>query len=425
MDIKNLLANKIPSKQFLEIFFFGIISGLPFSILYTALITFLVDGGYSLSVVTTIAVSRMPYAFKYIWAPVIDKAKIPFLHKFGRRKSWMILTSIVSSIILVILSTIDAKEDFNKIYILSIILGFSSASYDIAYDAFRIDSVSDEKQGYAVACTILGYRIGSLFASAGSLYFSHLLGWSITFLILSSIFIIAIFYIPFLKEPYFTENNNMSLKDKITDSVVKPFTEFFSRQNSFLILLAVVLYKAGDVLLGFVSTPFYLELGYTKPEIASVVKVFGLFATIGGTFIGAQIIAKIGNINGLIICGLIQGLVNVIFIWLHYAPVEWSSLFVAIVCENIGAGAGTVALSAYLSALCNKSYSATQFALLTSFAALLNSTISIKAGWMVKEFGWDNFFLSTVLISIPALIIFWYIKSRDSKSQYNRTKSKY
>lgn len=392
------------------------ISGMPFAILYTALVTWVTEGGHILSVVTTLAAARLPYSFKYVWAPIIDRLKVPVLGSMGRRKSWMILTCLISAIVLILFSQINAKESFKLIYILACILGFVSATYDIVFDAFRIDSVEPEKQGYAVSCSTLGYRIGMLIVSSGSLTVAHFYGWSFAFLMLAGTFILATFYIPFLKEPFYEEKKNQTLKEKIIESVINPFLDFFGRKNALLILLAIVIYKAGGVLLGFVSTPFYLKLGYTKLDIGIVIKAFGFWATFVGIFFGSLIISRIGNLRALIVCGLIQACVHLIFIWLHYSDHSWYSLLIAITVENIGSGCGTVAELAYLSALCNRSYSATQYALLSSFAVMLNSTISIKAGTMVEYLGWDDFFISTAILSLPALVIFAYIDRKESKA---------
>ncbi len=410
------IINKIPSKRFLEIFFFGIISGMPFSILYTTLVTYLLNSGLTLSVVTTIGIARIAYGFKYIWAPFVDRIKLPLLSKIGRRKSWMLLAIITNILALICFSKLNPNDDFNLIYFIAIMLGFSSATYDIAFDAFRIDTTPGEKQALGVAYAVAGYRVGMLISSAGSLYFSSFLSWSNCFLILAAIFALGAIYIPFLNEDKFVESSNSSFLEKVKETIINPFTEFFSRKNAILILIAVVLYKAGDVLLGFVSTPFYLELGYTKPQIASVAKVFGLIATLAGTFLGGKIVEKYGHLRGLIICGLMQSFTNLVFIWLHYAPVSNSALMLTIAVENIGAGAGTAAEVGYLSYLCNRSYSATQYALLSSFAVMLNSTISSKAGLLVEKLGWDYFFASTVILAFPALVIFFFIHKRSEAS---------
>lgn len=410
------IINKRPSRQLIEIFFFGIISGMPFSILYTTLVTYLLNSGLTLSIVTTVGIARIAYGFKYIWAPFIDRIKLPLIYKLGRRKSWMLLATIVNIIALICFSMLDPKENFNLIYIVAIILGFSSATYDIAFDAFRIDTTIEEKQALAVAYVVSGYRVGMLISSAGSLYFSSFLSWPNCFLILAAIFGLAAIYIPLLVEDKFSEISNISLIEKIKETVIRPFSDFLSRKNAVLILIAVILYKAGDVLLGFVSTPFYLELGYTKQQIASVAKVFGLIATLAGTFLGGKIVEKLGHLRGLIICGLMQSFTNFVFVWLHYAPVSSTSLMLTIAVENIGAGAGTAAEVGYLSYLCNRSYSATQYALLSSFAAMLNSTISSKAGFLVEKLGWDYFFASTVILAFPALVIFFFIHRSTIKN---------
>ena len=370
-------------------------------------------GGYAKEIATTIAISRTPYAFKFLWSPIIDRLEIPFLYKIGRRKSWMLLTVTINVVIVFLFSQIIPKDNFNTIYYLAFILGASSASYDIAFDAFRIDSLSTEKQGYGVSCAIFGYRIGMLIVSSGALYMAQDYGWSSSFIMLGAVLALGFVYLPLLIEPKHASREHMSLEEKIQDSVVNPFLDFFKRNYSIIILLAVVLYKLGDVLLAGVANIYYLELGYEKKTIAQIAKFYGFGATMLGVYLGAYATDKLGHLRGLVVCGVLQALVNAIYIWLHYAPVTSNSLLIAITIENIGAGAGTVALTAYLSALCNKNYSATQYALFSSLSAFLNSTISTKAGLMVKEFGWDYFFGLTVILSFPALVIFLYLARKE------------
>jgi len=410
------LAKKIPPRKHIEIICYGIVSGTPFAVLYTALVVWLKEEGHALAVVTTIAASRLPYSFKFVWSPLVDSIKIPYLYKLGRRRSWMIVSIILMTLVMCTLGFTDAKNDFNIIYTLALILGFAAATFDIAFDAFRIDSFESHEQGIAVANAILGFRIGAAFVSSVGLYLSTLVRWEGVFCIIAIIFAVSVTYVPFLKEPNYQDIKTQNFVERIKISAIAPFTEFLTRKNALLILLGVVLYKVGDVLLGFISTPFYLELGYTKTQVAAIAKFFGLIATLVGTYIGGAIIKKVGNISGLIICGILMSIVNLSYIWLHYMPIESIYLFITICIENIGCATGSVALAAYLSSLCNKNYSATQYALFTSFAAFANSTISIKAGSLVDFIGWDYFFFSTVVISIPSLLIFWYIEKCNKKN---------
>ncbi len=226
------LIKKLPSRRHFEIICYGAISGMPFAILYTALVVWLKEGGYILSTVTTIAASRLPYSFKYIWAPLVDSIKIPFLHKFGRRRSWMIMSLVVICAVMVAFSFVDTKDNFNLIYVLALTLGFASATYDIAFDAFRIDSFEAHEQGLAVANTILGYRIGMALVSSVGLYISTLVEWNGVFFITSIFFFSAILYIPFLREPKYQGAEAKNFVERIKISVIEPFADFLMRKNA-------------------------------------------------------------------------------------------------------------------------------------------------------------------------------------------------
>ncbi|MDX1924557.1 MAG: MFS transporter [Rickettsiaceae bacterium] len=412
-----ILSSKICAKfstRFIEIFCYGVISSIPFSVLYTAIIVWMKEIGAPLAIISTLAAARVPYGFKYLWAPIIDSANIPFLWTLGKRKSWMMLISMINLFLLISYYLISLNHDadssyqdiYTQIYIISMLLGFFGASFDIVFDAYRIDSISADEQGYAVSCVVFGYRAGVLIPSVGMMYFSSFYGWGPSFLLPSIIILLGICYIPFLEEDKSSQKSTRSFFENFAHSFINPLKDFLHRKNIIWIFLGIILYKVGGVLLGFLSTPFYLEIGYTKIQIASIVKTLGIPSSIIGSFIGGYIVSKYGNLRGLVICGLIQAISHLIYLWLNHAPKTELSLFITITIENIGSGAGTAAEVAYLSYLCKKTYSATQYALLSSFAGLLNSIISVKSGDFVSYFGWDVFFLVIVLASLPSLIIF-------------------
>lgn len=411
MRIANISLNL--EKKYVEIFFYGIISGMPLAVLITIISAWLKELDIPLSTITTIGISRISYGFKYLWAPIIDNFNIPIISSFGRRRSWMFFSAAIMGFLMMSFTFIDPVKDFSLLLYISVLFGFFSATFDIAFDAFRIDSISKEKQGYASACAVMGYRIGMIIAGTLGLILSDFYSWNHTFMLIGVIFFISLIYIPFLTEPKLELEQYKTIIEKVKASVIEPFKDFLTRKNALIILFAVIIYKLGGVLLSLVSIPFYLELGYSKIQVAAIAKFIGLFATIFGSFIGGYFVAQAGHLSALIICGIIQALVHSCFIWLHHAPVEHFSLLITIIIENLGSGAGTTAEVAYLSYLCNKKYSATQYALLSSLAVLMNSIISIKSGSIVDLIGWDLFFILTVLLSFPAIIIFAYLRKQE------------
>jgi len=407
--------------RFFQVFILGMVSGMPITLIFSTFGVWLKDFGISIEMITAIAIARMPYAFKALWSPIVDYFNIPILSRFGRRKSWMIITTSLITVLLFLMSGVNPLESFAYLMTLAIFLGLLSATYDIAYDAFRIELFDDHEQALGAATTILGYRIGMLITGAGALYLAGVTNndWELVFQMLAAIFFFGLLFILTVQdkvtksvEVSLESPHTKSLLNAINNSVVQPLKDLLGREGSIAILASIALYKLGEAMLGCVSNPFYMELGYVKEQIAIIAKGYGLIATLVGGYLGAILIYRLGNIKGMIVCGIAQSVANFMYIWLHYQPVVSSSLFVTIVCDNVTGGMGAVALISYLSMLCNKKYTATQYALLSSLASLASTTLVIKSGSLVKSLGWDAFFTLTVFLEIPALLFLIYIGNR-------------
>ncbi|MEY3197176.1 MAG: hypothetical protein RLZZ59_544 [Pseudomonadota bacterium] len=407
-SLKSIFTNY----AFFEIFVLGILSGMPFSVLYTTLLVMLKDIGFNLSTATSIALALMPYSLKFLWAPLVDSVEIKFLGKIGRRKSWMILSLALNIVLLTSMTYITSFGSFQYIFAAAFIYCIISATYDIAFDAWRIERVGSHEIAISASVAIFGYRIGALLTGAGALYINEVTeSWNFTMIILGVIFFIGGVFVTttsdtILKPTKFSGFN-------FVNNVINPFRDFLSKPLAIHILLAIILYKAGEAMISFVSTPFYLELGFSKSEVASVVKVFGVAATTLGSFCGAFICLKMGYMRGLIICGIIQMLSNLMFIWMHAQGANMSSLFIIVAIDNFSGGMGSVSLVGYLGSLCNLNYTATQYALLSSATTLINHSIVSTSGALVAKVGWDMFFASTVLMSLPSLFLLRYISRKS------------
>lgn len=407
-------------KQF-EIFILGMLSGMPLAIIFSTLSVWLADYNIPLEIITTFAIARLSYSAKFLWAPIVDFFKFPYLGKFGHRKSWMIFCASSMTIILFLMSRIDPITSLPKLYVLVITLGFFSATFDISFDAFRIERFSQNLQGVTAANTVFGYRMGMLITGAWALYYAHVTGsWSKTFMTLSFIFAGFVTFLIFVKEAIIerVEINKLTFGE-LKKMVVNPYKDFLIREGAILILLAVVLFKLGDAMLGVVSMPFYRELGYDKQQIAFVVKGVGLVATILGTYAGGFVIYKIGSYKGLVVTGIVQSITHLAFIWLNHQDVSNKALMVAITVENFGSGMGAAALVAYLSNLCNKKYSASQYALLSSLTSFFNNTVTVYGGSLVRAMGWDNYFYLTMVLAIPGIVLFMYLNKRYPTAKMN------
>ncbi len=409
--------------RFFQIFILALFSGMPFSILYTSLIVWMQDYGVELATITTFAIARTPYSAKVFWSPALDYFNIPFLARLGRRKSWMILSLGILSFALLAISFLNPSDDINFMRFIALVIGIMAATYDMSFDAFRITILSEDEQAIGAATAVLAWRLGAFITGAGALFVigKNIENWNLAFRVMAILFALAVCFIFTIKEAVIIREITGSFADKINEFVIVPFSDILSRKGAVLILASIVCYKMGEALLGFVSVPFYKEMGYSNDQIAVLVKSYGLIAILMGTYVGGIVIYKFGDIRGMIICGILQSVSNLMYLWLHYAPVANSSLLITVSIDNFTGGMGSTALIGYLSALCNKNYSATQYALLSSLATLINSTLSATSGSLIASIGWDNFFIMTVLLEIPALILLIYVGKINGFYSSNQT----
>ncbi len=399
-----------------EILILGMISGMPLAIIFSTLSIWLKEASIDIALITTFSVARLPYSLKIFWAPLVDCFKAPLLGKFGHRKSWLILCTIFTSLTIFAISRISPASSLGSLYFLTILLGIFSATFDISVDALRIEKLNETEQAAGGSIAILGHKLGMLITGAGALYFTHISNnWSQTFLAISIILALSIIFIITVKEDKIIKDraDNFSISF-FQQLFLAPLKDFLSKEKALAILLSIIFFKLGDAMLGVVSGPFYIELGYTKEQIAVVVKIYGLIATILGSIAGGIVVYKIGNFKGLIATGIAQSLTHFAFMWLNHQELHFTSLLVAISIENFACGMGSAALVVYISSLCNKKYTGTQYALLSSSASLCNNTITIYGGSLVKILGWDNFFILTVILALPGIVILMYLNDRFS-----------
>lgn len=384
---------------------------MPLAMFYTLLV-WLKEVNVDIAVVTTFTIGLNAYSLKVLWAPIVDQIQIPVLNKTGHRKSWMIICTGTVAVIFYLMAQIDPKlnQSMTTLYILTIALGIASATFDIAFDAYRIEKLENELQTLGAANAVFGYRVGCLISGAGALYFADLYGWSYTFIAMSVIYACGICYILTTNESEIVREkfNTLSLHSWNV-MAIDPFKDFLTRDKAIIILFAVIFYKLSGAMFGTVASPFYIELGFTKSQIAGVVKIFGFGATILGVYIGGYLMYRLGNFKGLIVAGIAQALAHLSFIWLNHMGNDTGALMIAISIENLASGVGSAALVGYLSNLCNKQYSATQYALLSSASGLFSHTAGVCGGSLVKALGWDMYFFMTIILAIPGLIMLWYL----------------
>lgn len=403
------------------ILFLGFSSGLPLALTGTTLALWLREEGLTLTSIGLFANVATPYALKFLWAPFIDKMPIPVLGKWlGRRRSWMIVTQVCLILSILGLGSTDPNTQIGLTALFAFLIAFSSASQDIVIDAYRVE-ISDEKSMAAGAAAIVfGYRIGMLVSGAGALYLASSLSWQATFSIMASLVLIGMLTIMFVGEP--ARNFDKTAREQsrrqprtaqylqwIREAVIEPFAEFLHRPGWLPILLFVAFYKFGDSLAGVMSTPFFYDLGFSKIDIANVSKIYGTAATFIGLAIGGWLMAATGLYKTLWICGFLQLGSNLMFAVQAMAGSDISVLALTVGIENLAGGMGTAVFVAYLSSLCNVSFTATQYALLSSFMATARIWFSSPGGWLAENLGWITFFLLTTLAALPGLMLLWWL----------------
>ena len=376
----------------------GFCAGLPLPLIGATMSARLMDSGLSLTSIGLFALAGTPYALKFLWSPLIDTIKIPFLNNLlGKRRSWLLITQIILFLIFFIIATINPLEDLYLLAVLVCSAAFISATQDIALDAYRIELHSEKELAAGIATYVLGYRIALIVAGAGALYLAEYMSWNAAFIIMSLCFLLGPIILIFLP----ANNKIMESKEKdigyfdrvikwIKTAVLDPFIEFSQRQSWVWILIFIAIYKLGDALAGNMTTPFLLDIGFSKIQIANIVKVIGLAATLIGLFIGGMLVAKYNIVSVLFIGGFLQMFSNLFFAIQGVVGVNTNVLMLTISIENLAGGIGTAAFLAYLSKLVDSRYIATQFALLTSFMALSRTQLSAPAGWMVEGINWDG-----------------------------------
>src|SRR5690606_4933252 len=345
----------------------GFSSGLPLLLTFSTLSIWLAEEGVSKTAIGLFALVGAPYTFKFVWAPLIDRARLPGLTALlGRRRSWALLIQALLAVAILALGASRPSAAPLATAFCAVIVAFLSASQDVVLDALRIELLQERQQGAGAAVYVMGYRLGMLAAGAGALFLAEVLPWFLVYGAMAAL--MAVGAVAVLLSPEPTEAAMPPARRGgawLHDAVIAPFAEFLRRPGWLAILAFVALYKFGDSLAGVMANPFYLEMGFSKAEIAGVSKIFGLWATLIGGALGGLFVARFGIMRSLFVCGVLQMLSNLLFAAQALAGHNIALLTLVIAVENVAGGMGTAAFVAYLSALCNVAYTATQYALLS------------------------------------------------------------
>ena len=347
----------------------------------------------------------------------MDSFAVPILTRvFGQRKSWIILSQIFLAIFIMLLGVGTIFSSLSLIAVFAVLIAFASASQDIVIDGYRIELLKKEDQGIAASFYVYGYRIGMLISGAGALIMAEIIGWNAVYFLIGIFMILAIFITIAAEESRKDwKQQKYDFKSWFQSSVIGPFKDFAKHNKWAVILAFVVLFKLGDAFAGNLTLPFLLDIGFSKIQIASIVKTFGLFATLFGVFAGGLLVKKIGIIKSLWIAGIAQMLSNLAFSYLSFIGNDANALYFVIFIENFSGGIGDSVFIAYLSSLCTVAFSATQYSLLISFATISRSLLSSWGGIVAQKTGWYDFFIFSAILALPGLIFLFWLTSKKSR----------
>ncbi|HEY5720395.1 MAG TPA: AmpG family muropeptide MFS transporter [Gammaproteobacteria bacterium] len=419
-------------RRVLAVGFLGFSSGLPLALTFGTLTLWLAELGIDKTTIGLFALAGTPYTLKFLWAPLVDRVPLPWLtRRFGRRRGWMLATQVALMAGITLLGGSDPVAAPTLTALLALLVAFCSATQDIAIDADRVEILDERRYGAGAALVVLGYRIGMLASGAGALYAASFSDWGTAYAIMAALMAVGVVTVLLNPEPAVADSPEAraqaarvaafvaarpDLRGRagralawLHGAVVAPFAEFLARPGWLAVLGFVVLYKFGDALAGVMSGPFYVELGFSKIEIANVTKAFGLGATIAGGLLGGLLVSRHGIWRSLWACGLLQMLSNLMFVVQALAGHDLTVLTLTIGLENLAGGMGTAAFVAYLSSLCNVAYTATQYALLSSLAAFGRTLLSSSGGWLAVQLDWVGFFLLTTVAALPGLVLLWWL----------------
>ena len=404
--------------------FLGFSGGLPFLLVFSTLTAWLTEGNVSRSTIGFFAWIGITYSTKVLWAPVVDSIPVPFLTKtLGQRRSWMLIGQMGIACGLVLMSLIG-PADLLILSCCAFLVAFSSATQDVAIDAFRIESAEPEYQGAMSAAYVFGYRLALLVAGAGALYLAEYFSWAMAYMVMAALMLVGVITVVLGAEPdrqsdsFALELSAIGLSRWFTRAVAGPFIDFFSRNGkvAFIILLFIAVFRLSDIAMGIMANPFYLDMGYTKTEIANVAKVFGFFMSIAGSLICGVLVVKWGLMRPLLIGAVAVAVTNLLFASLSVLEPKVSYLAIVISADNISGGFAATAFIAYLSSLTNRAYTATQYALFSSLMTLPGKFISGFSGLVVDKFGYFEFFVVAAMLGIPAILLVVWL-SRYERAQ--------
>ncbi len=395
---KTSMINAILSRRMVVALVMGFASGLPLLLTLSLLQAWMTKENVDLTVIGLMALVGLPYTLKFLWAPLMDRYTFPL---FGRRRGWLLACQVLLVLAIILLGQTQPGVNPWLVAVAALVVAFFSAAQDIVIDAYRREDLKDEELGLGSSLYICGYRIGMWLAGGGGFILADHLSFPMVYLIMALCILPGMITTVLTPEPATPMGTPRSLQEAVID----PFRDYFQRTDAIWILAFILLYKVGDAMAGAMTTPFYLDIGFSMTEIGTIVKTFGAGAIIAGGLAGGLIMLRLGINRSLWVFGVLQAVSTAGFAILARSGHSVMGLTAVIAFENLSTGMGTAAYAAFMASITNKKFTATQYALLTSLMGIPRVVASSATGYMAEAMGWEAFFFFCVLIAIPGMLL--------------------
>jgi PAT family beta-lactamase induction signal transducer AmpG len=419
----------------LRMLLLGFSAGLPLLLVFGTLSFWLREAGIDRTTIGYLSWVGLAYGFKWVWAPLVDRLPIPILTRLlGRRRSWLLLSQGVIMAALTGMALTDPKLALLPVVLCALAVAFASATQDIALDAFRIESADVQRQAAMAAAYQTGYRMAMIWAGAGVLWIAARAeltdvagyqhgAWQTAYFVMAASMLLGMVTVLFSPEPMPRPlAPTKGVADWLRGAMIEPFADFLRRygKQAALILALIAVYRISDVVMGIMANPFYVDMGYTKDEVAAVTKVYGVIMTLVGAFVGGALAMRFGVMRVLMLGALLSASTNLLFAWLASLGHNVNALIMVVSADNLSSGIASAAFIAYLSSLTNVNYSATQYALFSSMMLLLPKFLAGYSGKFVDAFGYVPFFSATALLGAPVLLLVWWASRQAAEAQRAR-----
>nr|WP_181049676.1 MFS transporter [Marinobacter persicus] len=425
----------------IALLFLGFSAGLPFLLVFSTLNARLADVGVETATIGFFSWLGITYSIKVFWAPIVDRLKLPILDQlFGKRRSWILLAQAGIATGLYLMATVDAVSATQTLALCGLLVAFSSATQDVAIDAYRIEIAEERLQAALAATYIFGYRLALLVAGAGALYIAEYYSWTVSYQVMAALVGVGALTVLVAREPavnHFAAASDIAQKVREEASkrthlppalakfagwfyaaIAGPFLDFFQRYRelAIAILVLVAVYRISDIAMGVMANPFYLDfMGFSKTQVADVTKIFGFFMTIVGSLAGGVLVVRYGVRKILLAGAIMTAATNLLFVWLAQLPPNVATLAVVVSADNLAGGIANVALIAWLSSMTSASFTATQYALFSSLMTLPGKFLGGFSGIVVADFGYAEFFTLSAVMGIPAILLVLFLMTRGAR----------